>query len=136
MMKMNAAEEKKHARRFGAFAFAAFAAVAALSHFRGHPHSPYIFGGLSAFFFIVRFIIPPLMLPVYKGWMTVAKGISWAMNHLFLAAAFFLVFTPAGLLMRLLGKDPMRRRFKTNAVSYWQLRKDEPEDSKRYEQRF
>ena len=135
-MKMNAAEEVKHARKFGAFACVGLALVAALAHFRGHPHSPYVFGGLSVFFIIVRFIVPKLMLPVYKGWMTVAKGISWAMNNLFLGIAFFIVFTPAGLIMRLFGSDPMQRRFKPGDASYWRVRKDEPEDMKRYEQRF
>jgi len=136
MTKMTVEEEKKHARQFGAVGCVMLIAVAAIAHFRGHPHSPYVFGGLSVFFFIVRFIVPPLMLPVYKGWMAAAKAISWAMNNLILGIAFFIVFTPAGLIMRLLGKDPMRRRFSADAVSYWQIRKEEPFDKERYEKRF
>ena len=136
MKKMPEAEERKHARRFGAGACVGLAAVSAIAYFRGQPYSPYIFGGLSAFFLIVRFIITPLMLPVYKGWMTIAEGISWAVNHLILTIAYFLVFTPAGLLMRLLGKDPMQRRFGTKDASYWHIRAEEPFDKKRYEQRF
>jgi hypothetical protein len=136
MKKLTEAEEKKQARRFGASACAGFAAVSAIAHFRGHPYSPYVFGSLAAFFLIARFIVPPLMLPVYNGWMTVAKGISWAINHLILTIAYFLVFTPAGLIMRLLGKDPMQRRFKTKDTSYWHIRKEEPFDKNRYEQRF
>ncbi|MFA6449013.1 MAG: SxtJ family membrane protein [bacterium] len=133
---MDAAEELKLARRFGAVAVFMFMALAAFARFRGHPHSPYIFGSLSAFFIFVRFLVPSFMLPVFKAWMLVANGISWANTHILLTLAFFIVFTPLGLLMRLLGKDPMQRKFKNSAASYWQLRSDEPDDPKRYEQRF
>ena len=36
-----------------------------------------------------------------------------------LGILFFLVVTPTGLLMRLLGKDPLRLRFDRSADSYW-----------------
>jgi hypothetical protein len=37
---------------------------------------------------------------------------------------FFLTVLPTGLILRLLGKDPMRRKFDTQAASYWILRED------------
>jgi hypothetical protein len=36
-----------------------------------------------------------------------------------LTAVFFLVFLPAGLILRLAGHDSMRRRFEPQARSYW-----------------
>jgi hypothetical protein len=32
---------------------------------------------------------------------------------------FYLVFTPVGLVMRLLGRDPLQRRFDREAGTYW-----------------
>jgi hypothetical protein len=32
---------------------------------------------------------------------------------------FYLVFTPAGLVMRLSGKDPLRLRLESDMKSYW-----------------
>jgi hypothetical protein len=36
-----------------------------------------------------------------------------------LALLFFVVVTPLGLILRLLGKDPLRLRRPTGAESYW-----------------
>jgi len=37
-------------------------------------------------------------------------------------AIFFLAITPFGVVMRLLGKDPLRRRFEPGTASYWIVR--------------
>jgi hypothetical protein len=39
-----------------------------------------------------------------------------------MAAIFFLVITPIGLMMRACGRDPMQRRFDPAARSYWKRR--------------
>ena len=36
-----------------------------------------------------------------------------------IGAMYYLVFTPIGLLFRLMGKDSLRLRFDPNAGSYW-----------------
>jgi hypothetical protein len=36
-----------------------------------------------------------------------------------MGAFFFLVLTPLGLIFRLTGRDPLRRRFDAKASSYW-----------------
>ena len=40
-----------------------------------------------------------------------AEPIGLALSHVILGAVFYIVFTPVGLVMRLLGKDPLHRRF-------------------------
>ncbi len=135
-MKQKGHDEKKKARQFGAIGFIIFGAVAAFSYMRGHHVAPYIFGGLSAFLFIVRFIATPLMLPVYTGWMAFGKAVGWVNTNVLLTLAYFFAFAPVGLFMRLIGKDPMTRRFDVKAVSYWQPRAQRDIDPKRYEQRF
>jgi len=42
------------------------------------------------------------------------------MTSILLAGFYFLFVTPVGLLMRALGRDPMKRGFDRNAKSYWQ----------------
>ena len=56
------------------------------------------------------------------GWMLAAVPIGWTISHLVLGIVFFAVVTPIGLLMRLLGRDPMDRRFDPNAKTYWAQR--------------
>jgi hypothetical protein len=40
-------------------------------------------------------------------------------SPLILGIMFYAVFTPMGMVMRLLGKDPLRLRFDQKLSSYW-----------------
>jgi hypothetical protein len=48
----------------------------------------------------------------------VAYPIGWVLSHVLLAAMFYLVFTPTGFIMRLMGRDPLKRN-ETSARTYW-----------------
>ena len=71
----------------------------------------------------------------YSGWMLAVQPIGWTISHLILGITYFLVLTPIGLLMRLLGRDPMRRRLDPNAQTYW-VKHETPTKSSRYFQQF
>jgi ABC-type uncharacterized transport system permease subunit len=45
--------------------------------------------------------------------------IGFVLSHVVLAVVYFLVLTPIGLTMRLLGRDPLSRKFEAGARSYW-----------------
>lgn len=83
--------------------------------------------GLTALYFAVR----PLRWPLYIGWMTLAFPIGWCISHLLLAVVFYGLITPFGLVMRLFGYDPMRRRRNPRAASYW-TKLDTARDATRY----
>ena len=77
------------------------------------------------------FAIPPLRRPFYLGWLYVTFPIGFVLSHVILGAVFYLVFTPIGLVMRLLGKDPLHRRLDRAAATYW-VEHDPHSDPKRY----
>jgi hypothetical protein len=52
-----------------------------------------------------------------------------------LAMVYYGIFTPIGLGLRLMGRDPLRRRFDPQARSYWVDRRA-PADVKRYFRQF
>lgn len=126
----------KVARQFGVVGIVFFGVLAALLYLRGRHTGAYIFGGLSAFFVLIRFIATPLLMPVFKGWTAVAMVLNRISTTILLSVVYFLAFTPMGLLMRLFGTDPMKRRVDPRASSYWEPRPERPFDEKRYEQRF
>ena len=70
----------------------------------------------------------------YMGWMLAAVPIGWTISHLILGIVFFGVVTPIGLLMRLLGRDPMERRFDPNAKTYWTQRRPVAETDRYFRQ--
>ncbi len=74
-------------------------------------------------------LVAPASLRVpYHGWMRVAMAIGNTVNHIVLAVVFYLVIFPTGMLMRLTGKDPMRRAFKPEAKSYRVISKVAPKN--------
>jgi hypothetical protein len=78
----------------------------------------------------------PILKPIYVGWMTFAFALGWVNTRLILGIVFYLIFTPAGLVMRLLGKDPLVLRFDRQATTYWVRRKPQDPSKKRYENLF
>ena len=56
-------------------------------------------------------------------------------SYLILAVVYYGVVTPLGLALRLLGHDPLGRRFDPEAKTYWSQRKP-TEDASRYFQQF
>jgi hypothetical protein len=64
-------------------------------------------------------VMPALMRPIYVGWMAAAFPIGWVVSHLLLGTLYFLILTPIGLLLRLLGNDPMNRELDRAAKTYW-----------------
>ena len=97
---------------------------------RPYPAWPWLAaGGLAA----LALLFPAGLGPFYRGWMVLGHALGWVNTRLLLALVFFVVITPAGLLMRLFGRDPMRRRFEPGLASYRvpHLRPSEPSDMER-----
>ena len=63
--------------------------------------------------------VPALVRPLYVGWMLAAFPIGWTVSHLLLGAIYFLLLTPLGIMLRLIGHDPMKRAFEPEADTYW-----------------
>lgn len=79
---------------------------------------------------------PAWMRIVFLVWMGAAFPIGWLISHTLMAAIYFLVITPIGMLMRLFGRDPLARRFDSDASSYWTPRSSQATDPARYFRQF
>lgn len=76
------------------------------------PWLPISFFLLSAAFF------PYVLRPVYRAWMKLAVILNVVMSRVLLGIVYYLVVTPMGIAMRLLGKDPLALRWVTSLQSY------------------
>ena len=81
---------------------------------------------VSATVAVLGCMVPALIRPVYIVWMAAVFPIGLVVSYVVLGLAYFLVFTPIGLVMRLCGRDPMQRKFDPNASGYWTPRSQEP----------
>jgi hypothetical protein len=106
-------------RQFGLLAGSLIAAVLGglIPWLRGHsyPAWPWVIGaaliGCGA-------IYPGALRYPFAIWSAAAKLLGWLNTRLILALLFYVVVTPMGLVMRLIGRDPMARKFEPRASSY------------------
>ncbi len=75
--------------------------------------------GLAAATLVVGFCAPKAYRAVQRGLGVFAHWVGRALTWLLLVPFFYLVFTPARVLLFLRGKDPMSRTPDPEAASYW-----------------
>ena len=73
---------------------------------------------LAAVLILPALIFPGSLRPFYLGWMRVSQLLGWINTRVILGVIFYLLFLPVGLIMRLLGKDPMNRKFNSGVTTY------------------
>lgn len=73
---------------------------------------------LAGFLIICALVWPKGLKPVYKVWMLIGHALGWLNSRILLAVGFYGFFTPIGLVMRVMGKDPMKRKLDSGARSY------------------
>ncbi len=110
-------------RKFGLTVGAAFLLITAFLWWRGfRAPLPYL-GGLGGGLVIAGALVPQLLGPVYRAWMGLALLLSKVTTPIFMGVVYFLVITPVGLVMRLVGKNPLATR--SQQQSYWTERSSE-----------
>jgi hypothetical protein len=75
--------------------------------------------GLAGAFLVVAWLRPALLGPLNRVWTRLGLILHGVVSPVVLGVVFYGVVAPMGLVMRLLGKDPLRRRLDPGAASYW-----------------
>jgi hypothetical protein len=94
-------------RKFAFTVGAAFFVLAALTWWRDRELPMLVFGSLAAVLLVAGALIPGRLGPVYRAWMGLAHAISKVTTPIFMGIVYFVVLTPIGLAMRLVGRRPM-----------------------------
>lgn len=68
---------------------------------------------------------PQALAPLNKLWTKLGLLLFHVVNPVVMLLLFIITIIPAGLIMRAVGHDPMRRRFDPDAPSYW-IERDPP----------
>ncbi len=74
---------------------------------------------ISAVIGMIGLAKPSLIRLIYVGWMAAVFPLGWASSHIILLIVYYFVVTPIGLIMRVCGHDPMRRKFDRDTTTYW-----------------
>ena len=106
-------------RSFGIVFFLLFFVIAFWS-FRGDFQQikiiPFI---ISLIFLILGLINSKLLTPLNKLWLKLGELLGRIIAPIVIAIVFFLVVTPIAIIMRLLGKDLLKKKYDSKNKSYW-----------------
>jgi hypothetical protein len=128
--------ETKEAKKFGVVLGIAAGLAAGWMFYKERTTIAGIAAGLSVVFLVLPFALTPLWLAFFRKWMKLAEAISWVMTRVILGVFFFLMLTPVGLLMRLLGKRPLDLKFKDGKSTNWIDKPEEKFTIERYRKQY
>lgn len=80
---------------------------------------------LALAFVAVALLRPAWLARPNHWWMRFGLLLNRVVSPLVMGLLFYAMFTPFGVVMRLMGKDPLHRRFEAGADSYW-IRREPP----------
>jgi hypothetical protein len=137
LVEVNWNPDRRQLRVFGIGALVILTIVAALLHYlRGLPAAwALALSAAGLVIFLTGLASPGLARMIYVTLTVVTLPIGMAVSFVLMAAFYFLILTPVGLLFRLIGRDILCRKFDRNAVTYWVPRRP-PETPDRYFHQF
>jgi hypothetical protein len=80
-----------------------------------YPLWPWILAGI---FLLAAITTPALLVPVHSAWLRIGHVLGWINTRIILGLMFYTVFFVVAVIMKLLGNDPMSRKFDKTLESY------------------
>ena len=74
--------------------------------------------GIASIFLVLGIINSKILTPFKKGWIKLGEILGKIIAPIVMGFIYFIIITPIGLLMRLVGKDVLNLKFNKND-SYW-----------------
>jgi len=101
---------QKQLRQFAGIWFPAFCALVGWSIARktGHWHEVEIGWAIAGISSIAGLVFPPLIRPIFVGLILLTYPIGWVVSHVLLGLIFYGIVTPIGIILRLIGHDPLQ----------------------------
>lgn len=127
---------RKELRKFAIALIVVAGGVGSVWLWKDHRTTAFVFYLFALWGALSSFLFPPLVRPVHWFLTKVARALGWFNTRLILIVMFYALFTPIGLLLRILGKDLLNRKIDPDAPSYWIAREEEEFDPTRYEKQF
>ena len=80
---------------------------------------------ISLIFLILGLINSKLLTPLNKLWFKFGMLLGAIIAPIVMGVVFFLVITPIGFIMRIMGKDLLKKRYDKKKETYW-IKRDKP----------
>ena len=131
----NIKEDKTTLRKFGLTVGTVLLLVGIVLYLTGKSTSV-VFGGAGVLLILFGLILPNILKPLNKIWMTLAVILGWFMSRVILIILFYLIITPIGFLFKIVGNDPLKLKMGKTSSSYWEKREKKISEPVDYERQF
>jgi hypothetical protein len=119
-------------RRFGWTVGGVFAALGMALLYRHRSLAAAVALVLGGSLLLLAGARPPLLAAPHRAWLALARALGRVNSAVFLFITFFLVLTPLGFVLRLFGRDELKRRGPAPA-SMWSPYPERNRDPRHYE---
>jgi hypothetical protein len=118
-------------RNFGIVFGVLFAVLSFISISAGNKIAIFLFSCTAVFFFLTALLRPLWLKTPNLLWFKFGVFLGCIIAPVVMALIFVTVFFPIGLIMRVIGYDPLNRKINTASSSYWVQRKIQMQSMKR-----
>lgn len=101
----------------------------------GHPTFAKVVWGLAGVVLVLGLAAPRAYRPIHGFGQWLGRAIGALLTYVLLVPLYFLVFTPAALILRLQGRDPMQRQPRDRQYTCW-VRRDRAATPESYTRQF
>jgi hypothetical protein len=123
-------------REFGLLVGAVLLLLGGWWLYRGHwPMVAKPFAGLGSVLILFGALFPKALVVPNRAWMGLAKWLSLITTPIILGLVYFLIIMPIGVVKRMFGWDPLRRRAPAG-TSYWTTYNARQRDPQHFEKMF
>ena len=123
------------ARKSALLVAAVLLGIAAWNLYRGRTTVVVIFASIGAALVVAGLLVPAAARAFHVAWMRFAVALGHVNSRVLLTLVYYLVVTPYGIVTRLVGRDPLRRRG-AGQESYWVERKATRQTREQFERLF
>jgi hypothetical protein len=114
-------------RQFAVLWLLVWSGLAVWQWSHGHSTWAMVLGAVALAFGPIGLVKPEAIRPVFAALTALTRPIGIVMTRVVLAVAYYLLFTPLALIFRLIGRDALSRKRRTDVRTYWSPRTDTQE---------
>jgi hypothetical protein len=123
------------ARKTALVVAAVLVAIALWNLYRGRTTIVAVLGGIAVALTLIGLLVPFAARAFHRFWMGIAVVLGYVNSRIILSLLFYGVFTPVGLVRRIMGRDPMKRRGPGQST-YWITREYTRQPKEQFERLF
>ena len=135
--------DRSEQRKFGIVMAIAITALGLIRWGLGYLLHPETAGGypmwflyFAAPFLVLAIVWPRALKPIFDKWMKFALILNWIMTHVMLTIAWFILFVPMRVILRVAGKPMLKKQWEPDAASYWEDPEAQPDEMEKYRHQF